>query len=108
MKEVILNLVTNALQAMHGRGRLILRSFQTQGRQWIQVSDDGPGIAPEHLDHIFKPFFTRKRDGTGLGLAIVQGIVEDHGGTIQARSVPGRGATFTLSWPLSPPSSSVG
>ena len=108
MKEVILNLVTNALQAMHGRGRLILRSFQTQGRQWIQVSDDGPGIAPEDLDHIFKPFFTRKRDGTGLGLAIVQGIVEDHGGTIQARSVPGRGATFTLSWPLSPPSSSVG
>jgi two-component system sensor histidine kinase HydH len=108
MKEVILNLATNALQAMQGRGRLILRSFQTQGRQWIQVSDDGPGIAPEDLDHIFKPFFTRKRDGTGLGLAIVQGIVEDHGGAVQARSIPGRGATLTLSWPLSPPSPAVG
>jgi two-component system sensor histidine kinase HydH len=102
MKEVILNLATNALQAMQGTGTLILRSFQTQGRQWIQVSDDGPGIAPEDLDHIFKPFFTRKREGTGLGLAIVEGIVEDHGGAIQARSIPGRGATFTLSWPLSP------
>ena len=108
MKEVVLNLATNALQAMQGGGRLILRNFQTQSRQWIQVSDDGPGIAPEDLDHLFKPFFTRKRDGTGLGLAIVQGIVEDHGGTIQARSIPGRGATFTLSWPLSPSMSSVG
>jgi signal transduction histidine kinase len=108
MKEVMLNLATNALQAMHGRGRLILRSFQTQSRQWIQVSDDGPGIPPEDLDRIFKPFFTRKSDGTGLGLAIVQGIVEDHGGTIQARSIPGRGATFTLSWPLSPTSPPVG
>ncbi len=107
VKEVILNLATNALQALNGRGRLILRSFQTQGRQWIQVSDDGPGIAPEYLDHIFKPFFTRKHDGTGLGLAIVQGIVEDHGGAIQAQSIPGRGATFTLSWPLSPSSPSV-
>ena len=108
MKEVILNLATNALQALNGRGRLLLRSFQTQGRQWIQVSDDGPGISPEDLDHIFRPFFTRKADGTGLGLAIVQGIVEDHGGAIQARSIPGRGATFTMSWPLSPTSSSVG
>lgn len=104
MKEVILNLATNALQALNGRGRLILRSFQTQGRQWIQVSDDGPGIPPEDLDHIFRPFFTRKGDGTGLGLAIVQGIVEDHGGAIQAQSIPSRGATFTLSWPLSPTS----
>jgi len=108
MKEAILDVATNALQALNGRGRLLLRSFQTQGRQWIQVSDDGPGIAPEDLDQIFKPFFTRKGDGTGLGLAIVQGIVENHGGTIQARSIPGRGATLTLSWPLSPTSSSVG
>ncbi len=102
MKEAILNLATNALQALNGAGKLLFRSFQAQGRQWIQVSDDGPGIPPEDLDQIFKPFFTRRRDGTGLGLAIVQGIVEDHGGSIQARSIPGRGATFTLSWPLSP------
>jgi len=108
MKEAILNLATNALQALNGKGRLLLRSFQTQGRQWIQVSDDGPGITPEDLDQIFKPFFTRKGDGTGLGLAIVHGIIEDHGGTIQGQSIPGRGATFTLSWPLAPASSSVG
>jgi two-component system sensor histidine kinase HydH len=108
MKEVILNLATNSLQALNGKGKLLFRSFQAQGRQWLQVSDDGPGIPPEDLEQIFKPFFTRKRDGTGLGLAIVQGIVEDHGGSIQARSIPGRGATFTLSWPLSLDSAPTG
>ena len=100
MKQVVLNLVTNALQALNGEGTIRLRNFQSEGRQWIQVSDDGPGIAPDDLEQIFKPFFSRRPDGTGLGLSIAQGIVEDHGGFIQARSIPGRGATFTVSWPL--------
>ncbi|MFP3870452.1 MAG: two-component system sensor histidine kinase NtrB [Syntrophobacteria bacterium] len=100
IKEVLLNLATNALQALEGTGRLRLRSFQSRGRQWIQVADTGPGIAAEDLEQIFKPFFSRKQNGTGLGLAIAQGIVEDHGGSIQVRSTPGRGATFTVSWPL--------
>jgi signal transduction histidine kinase len=100
MKEVILNLAVNSLQALKGKGTLRLVSFQSQERQWIQLTDNGPGIAPDDLDQIFKPFFTRKQEGTGLGLAIAQGIVEDHGGQIRASSVPGRETTFTVSWPM--------
>ena len=100
MKEVILNLAVNGLQALKGNGRLRLTSFQSHGRQWIQVTDNGPGITPENLDQIFRPFFTSKREGTGLGLAIAEGIVEDHGGQIQVSSVQNRETTFTVTWPM--------
>jgi signal transduction histidine kinase len=101
MKEVILNIGINSLQALDGKGTLRLISFQSHGRQWIQVTDTGPGITAENLDQIFKPFFTSKREGTGLGLAIALGIVEEHGGEIRASSVPDRETTFTVSWPMS-------
>ena len=101
MKEVILNIGINSLQALDGKGTLRLNSFQSHGRQWIQVTDNGPGITAENLDHIFKPFFTSKREGTGLGLAIALGIVEEHGGEIRVSSVPDRETTFTVSWPMS-------
>ncbi len=101
MKEVILNLAVNGLQALNGNGTLRLTSFQSHGQQWIQVTDNGPGITAENLDQIFRPFFTSKREGTGLGLAIAQGIVEDHGGQIRVSSVPDRETTFTVSWPMS-------
>jgi len=100
MKEVILNLAMNGLQALSGKGMLRLASFQSRGRQWIQVTDNGPGIHAEDLDRIFKPFFTSKREGTGLGLAIAQTIVEDHGGQITVTSVPDRETTFTVTWPM--------
>ena len=100
MKEVILNLAVNSLQALNGNGKLRLSSFQSHGRQWIQVTDNGPGIAPENLDQVFRPFFTSKREGTGLGLAIAQGIVEDHGGQIEVSSVPDGETTFTVFWPM--------
>ena len=99
MKEVVLNLAINGLQALSGKGMLRLASFQSRGRQWIQVTDNGPGINAEDLDRIFKPFFTSKREGTGLGLAIAQTIVEDHGGQITVTSVPDRETTFTVTWP---------
>ena len=86
---------------LNGEGTLRLTSFQSHGKQWIQVADNGPGIAEEDLDHIFKPFFTRKKEGTGLGLAIAQGVVVDHGGQIKVTSVPGQETTFTVSFPLS-------
>ncbi len=100
MKEVILNLAINGLQALCNKGMLRLASFQSRGRQWIQVTDNGPGINAEDLDRIFKPFFTTKREGTGLGLAIAQTIVEDHGGQITVTSVPDRETTFTVTWPM--------
>ena len=101
MKEVLLNLAINGLQALNGEGTLRLTSFQSDGKQWIQVADNGPGIAEEDLVQIFKPFFTRKKEGTGLGLAIAQGVVVDHGGQIKVTSILGQETTFTVSWPLS-------
>ena len=101
MKEVILNIGINSLQALDDKGALRLISFQSHGRQWIQVTDTGPGITAENLNQIFKPFFTSKREGTGLGLAIALGIVEEHGGEIRVSSVPDRKTTFTVSWPMS-------
>ncbi|MGD9207559.1 MAG: ATP-binding protein [Syntrophobacterales bacterium] len=107
MKEVILNLGINSLQALEGKGTLRLNSFQSHGLQWIQITDNGPGIPAENLDHIFKPFFTSKREGTGLGLAIALRIVEEHGGEIRVSSVPDRETTFTVSWPLTGRAESV-
>ena len=101
MKEVILNITVNSLQALNGKGRLRLTSFQSGGRQWIQVTDTGPGISGQNIEQIFKPFFTSKGEGTGLGLSIALGIVEEHGGQITVSSVPDRETTFTVSWPLS-------
>ena len=101
MKEVLLNITINSLQALNGNGRLRLTSFQSRGRQWIQVTDNGPGISGENIEQIFKPFFTSKGEGTGLGLSIALGIVEEHGGQITVSSVPDRETTFTVSWPLS-------
>ncbi len=67
----------------------------------VQLRDTGSGIAEEHLQHIFEPFYSTKRDskGTGLGLWVSQGIVQNHGGQIKVLSRPGRGTTFTIALP---------
>jgi two-component system NtrC family sensor kinase len=104
IQQVLLNLLTNAEHAIRemGRpGRITVRSRVKDGRVRLEVADDGPGIAPENLKRIFVPFFTTKEigRGTGLGLSICYGIVQDHGGTIEVDSVPGRGASFRLEFP---------
>jgi signal transduction histidine kinase len=65
---------------------------------WLRVTDDGPGIPPEHLPHVFEPFYTTKPvgEGSGLGLAVVQAIVEEHGGRVEVASDPGIGTRFTV------------
>ena len=70
----------------------------------IEIADTGPGIPPNVLPHIFEPFFTTKEEGegTGLGLSLVYGIVENHGGQIRARSVPGQGTRFIIKLPITP------
>ena len=106
LQQVVLNLVSNAQQAMSGRGevRIVTRRRAERG-DWIElsVSDTGPGIPPDLVDKIFDPFFTTKSGGTGLGLAISYRIVQEHDGTMEVKSVPGEGATFVLSFPVSPP-----
>ncbi|MGQ9586117.1 MAG: hybrid sensor histidine kinase/response regulator [Anaerolineae bacterium] len=106
LQQVLLNLITNAEQAMteaHGQGRLTLRtSALKEGRILITVADDGPGIPPEDMGRIFDPFFTTKEvgRGTGLGLSICYGIVAEHGGRIWAQSRLGEGATFFVELPV--------
>jgi signal transduction histidine kinase len=102
IRQVLMNLVMNALQAMQRPGKIWIR-LQQRSRDWaIEVEDQGSGIAEEHLSRIFEPFFTTKGvgEGTGLGLSIVQGIVQEHGGSIQVESRLGQGSKFTVLLPL--------
>ena len=102
--QVVLNLILNAMEAMAGspevQRRLTVRtSWNGNGEVEVAVTDRGPGIAPEHLDHLFDSFFTTKKRGVGLGLSIARSIVAAHGGRIWAESDPGYGATFRLALP---------
>ncbi len=119
LQQVFINLFSNAEQAVVEHGgperrievRSELRNELRGAEIVVSVTDSGPGIAPEHLPHIFNPFYTTKPRGvgTGLGLSISFGIVREHGGQIQASSPPGQGATFTVHLPvrdLRPPGSS--
>jgi signal transduction histidine kinase len=98
MKQVVINLVRNAIEAMPGGGAVAVESGLVDGCLRIAVRDQGPGL-PEGLD-VFQVFVTTKPGGTGLGLAIAQQIVLEHGGEIQAQSAPGAGATFTITLPV--------
>jgi signal transduction histidine kinase len=106
MKQVLLNLVHNALQAMPTGGdlRVVTASQEKAGEPWVTmaVHDTGEGIPPENLGKIFEPFFTTKPtgSGTGLGLSISYGIVSDHGGYIEVESEPGAGSWFRIWLPL--------
>ncbi|CAA0294046.1 two-component system sensor histidine kinase ZraS [Klebsiella oxytoca] len=101
LKQVLLNLYLNALHAI-GRDGVITVAVREcgDGRVKVSVADSGKGMTAEQLQAIFTPYFTTKADGTGLGLAVVQNIVEQHGGTIDAESTPGKGALFTLYLPV--------
>jgi PAS domain S-box-containing protein len=99
LEQVVLNLVTNARQAMEGGGEIRIITRRAAGDcGWIElvVADTGPGIPPEIASKIFDPFFSTKATGTGLGLSITYRIVRDHGGTIDVRSTPGHGTEFIL------------
>jgi signal transduction histidine kinase len=102
--QVLVNLVTNAFQAMSGRGTLQLTTGRQDDRVTVTIADSGPGISPTIIDKIFDPFFTTKEPGhgTGLGLHIAQTIVTKYGGQISVTSRDGHGTTFRLQFPLSP------
>ncbi len=105
LRQVVLNLCLNALEAMPSGGRLELelRSEHNEcgePRAVLDVRDTGPGIPPEDLPRIFDPYFTTKGGGTGLGLSTAHKIMEAHGGSVSAVSEPGAGATFRLCLPL--------
>lgn len=97
LREAILNICINSLQAMAGKGtlRLEARSYY-RGVMEILVRDSGPGIPTESLPHIFKPFYSKRAGGTGLGLAITKDIIEHHRGHISVTSIPGLHTTFRI------------
>ena len=102
LKRVLVNLLDNAIQAMHQKGRVWLATkYDTKRRRAVvSVADEGTGIAPEDREKLFVPYFTRKKTGTGLGLAIVRRIITDHEGQIQAGPNHPKGAVFTFELPV--------
>lgn len=108
MKQVLVNLILNAAQAMPNGGTLSIRIFRngSSGSDLkIAVSDTGTGIDPAHVSRVFDPFFTTRDEGTGLGLAIVHAIVEGHRGRVEVESMLGHGTTFTIILPGGPQTS---
>jgi signal transduction histidine kinase len=106
LRQVLMNLVRNALQATNGTGNVTVKTRERRGGvgskiDWVEIGvrDDGPGISPQVLKSLFVPFFTTKDKGTGLGLAISQRLVEEWGGRIEVASSEGSGSTFTVVLP---------
>jgi PAS domain S-box-containing protein len=100
LEALFLNLLINAHQATPPDGLVVVRLARQDGHVTVEVSDSGPGIAPDVLDRVFDPFFTTKQRGSGLGLAICAGIAAAHRARIRAGNVPDGGARFTLEFPL--------
>ena len=107
LKEVLLNIILNACEAMKGGGSIVIHEEQGFLKALgniavIRLSDNGPGIPESIQDEIFQPFFTTKEEGTGLGLSIASRIIEQHGGFIDLTSEKGEGATFIIVLPINP------
>lgn len=104
LEQLFMNLIINAGESMGGKGTLTLRTELVDDKNHVRIecSDTGQGIADEHMERIFEPFYTTKKrvKGTGLGLSISQGIVELHGGTISVESRREQGSTFTVLLPI--------
>jgi PAS domain S-box-containing protein len=102
LREALINLVLNAVDAMPRGGTITLETRPDGDWVVLAVRDTGPGIPPDVRRRIFEPFFTTKETGTGLGLSIVSGIISSYGGTIDVQSEVGRGTTFTIRLPVAP------
>ena len=105
LKELLVNLMVNACEAMVGGGTITIQEEEGLERPWghvtiIRVSDSGPGIPQAIQDKVFQPFFSTKEEGTGLGLSIAYRIIQDHGGGLDLVSRENAGATFIITLPL--------
>lgn len=103
LKQVLLNLVINAVQATEeSGGEIVLSAEFREGRAYIEVRDQGRALSPALMERIFDPFFTTKEQGTGMGLSVAHQVVAQLGGILTARRNPGRGMTFSVQLPLEP------
>jgi len=105
LKEALLNLVANAIEATPSGGTVALRLRNGGGSVVLEIRDSGRGIAPEDLERIGTPFFTTRSKGTGLGVTLAQGVILQHGGTLRYASTLGQGTTATISLPVKPQAS---
>jgi two-component system sensor histidine kinase HydH len=108
VKQVLLNLMLNAIQASTDPGTIVVRASMSDQSLCVEIEDEGCGVKEQNMDRLFDPFFTTKENGTGLGLAVSANIVAQHGGTLSCRAneEPRRGMTFRVELPLHPPSAS--
>jgi signal transduction histidine kinase len=102
LRQLLLNLLRNAREAMPSGGSLHVATRADEGLVSVEIHDTGQGISPERMERIFDPFFTTKARGTGLGLAMAQEIAQEHGGQLLCESVAGEGTVFTLRLPAAP------
>ncbi len=100
MKEALLNILKNAVQAVGSNGTIFVKTYVKDNSAVFEIKDTGAGIAEEDLPFLFDPFFTTKKTGTGLGLTITHRIIEEHTGSIEVESKPGTGSTFRVFIPL--------
>jgi signal transduction histidine kinase len=99
VKQAVLNLVINALEAMPQGGVLTLDTYAPDGEVQVELTDTGPGIPPEIQGEVFKPYFSTKRRGTGMGLALTEKLIGQHGGRVEFWTGP-QGTTFRIAIPL--------
>jgi two-component system sensor histidine kinase HydH len=99
LSQLFHNLILNSFQALSGQGQLTLSCRREENMMVFTVEDDGPGTSSIDLVRFFEPFFTTKKMGTGLGLAISRKIVEDHGGTIEAKTKQPHGMVLKITFP---------
>jgi signal transduction histidine kinase len=100
LRQIILNLLMNSIQAIEGEGKILVSIRSNENYAEITVADTGKGIEEENIKSIFNPFFTTKEQGTGLGLAIVKKIVDLHRGEISVKSAVGKGTSFCIKIPI--------
>ncbi|HLF98491.1 MAG TPA: ATP-binding protein, partial [Methylococcaceae bacterium] len=102
INQVFMNMLVNAAHAIEEKGVIRIRTGRENGQVWVEIADNGKGIAPEHLKKIFEPFFTTKPvgKGTGLGLSVSYSIVQKHGGRVEVESEVGKGTTFRVWLPI--------
>jgi signal transduction histidine kinase len=103
LRQVFVNVISNAIQAMKGKGTLELATYMDADTLTVVIRDSGPGIPAPHISKIFDPFFTTKKqgEGTGLGLTIARRIVTKHAGQIRVETGDSGGTSFTITFPLS-------
>ncbi|MGB2822449.1 MAG: ATP-binding protein [Phycisphaerae bacterium] len=102
MKQALLNLMINAVQAMDQGGELLMKVAAERGQGIVEVIDTGPGIPADEIERIFEVYYSRKKRGTGLGLPTTGRIVQEHAGSIRVESEPNKGTRFIIALPLEP------